>query len=64
MTPLARCSSNGCPSIDLDGDHVVVQGEVVELVRLDGGLWTEAQVRIPAAMLLEAAAKLQQDGLG
>jgi hypothetical protein len=53
------CSYDNCPGVWEDGDTVVVRGDVVDratLQRADG----EAVVRLPRAMVLQAAERLRQ----
>jgi hypothetical protein len=53
------CSYDNCPGVWEDGDTVVVRGDMVDramLERLDG----EAVVRLPRAMVLQAAERLRQ----
>jgi hypothetical protein len=53
------CYDNNCPGVWEDGETVVFRGDVVDAATLehnDG----EAVVRLPRAMVLEAAGKLAQ----
>jgi len=53
------CSADNCPGMWLDGDQVVVRGDLVDqatLERQNG----EGVVRLPAAMVLEAGEQLRQ----
>jgi formylmethanofuran dehydrogenase subunit C len=53
------CSYDNCPGVWEDGDTVVVRGDMVDratLERADG----EAVVRLPRAMVLQAAERLRQ----
>jgi len=53
------CSYDNCPGVWEDGDSVVVRGDLVDqqtTTRADG----EGVVRLPAAMVLQAAAKLRR----
>ncbi len=58
MRQLSGCDGpDTCPGVFEDGETVIVRGDVVEVVtleRADG----EAAVRLPRAMLLDAAAAL------
>jgi hypothetical protein len=57
MRQVGGCQDNTCPGVWEDGETVVVRGDVVEAATLDrtGG---EAVVRLPKAMLIEAAREL------
>ena len=54
------CASGGCPTIYLDGQHVVVQGYPVPAaeagIDLPDG---ELLVRIPRSLFLDGSARLQ-----
>ena len=53
------CSYDNCPGVWEEGDTVVVRGDMVDretLERADG----EAVVRLPRAMVLQAAERLRQ----
>jgi hypothetical protein len=53
------CSYDNCPGVWEDGDTVVVRGDVVDpatLERAEG----EAVVRLPRAMVVQAADRLRQ----
>jgi hypothetical protein len=53
------CSYDNCPGVWEDGDTVVVRGDMIDratLERADG----EAVVRLPRAMVLQAAERLRQ----
>jgi hypothetical protein len=53
------CSYDNCPGMWEDGDQVVVRGDLVDqqtISRQDG----EGVVRLPAAMVLTAAAELRR----
>jgi hypothetical protein len=59
MQQLSGCSADNCPGMWLDGDQVVVRGDLVDqatTARQDG----EGVVRLPAAMVREAAERLRQ----
>jgi hypothetical protein len=51
------CSYDNCPGMWEDGDQVVVRGDLeLTVSRQDG----EGVVRLPAAMVLQAADRLRQ----
>jgi hypothetical protein len=55
----AGCSYDNCPRVWEDGEDVVIRGDLVDQAtasRQDG----EGVVRLPAAMVLEAAERLRQ----
>jgi|GEM_PF-6214873 hypothetical protein len=53
------CSYDNCPGVWEDGDTVVVRGDVVDRATLEC-LEGEAVVRLPRAMVLQAAERLRQ----
>jgi hypothetical protein len=59
MRKLSGCSYDTCPAIWEDGETVVVRGDLVDQVTVDREQG-ESVVRLPAAMVREAAAKLHQ----
>jgi hypothetical protein len=59
MQQVSGCNFDNCPGVWDDGETVVVRGDVVDaatLERNDG----EAVIRLPRAMVLEAAGRLAQ----
>jgi hypothetical protein len=59
MQQLSGCSYDNCPGMWRDGETVVIRGDLVDqetTARQDG----EGVVRLPAAMVLEAAERLRQ----
>ena len=60
MRQVAGCDDGQtCPGVFEDGDTVLVRGDMVGAVTLDRASG-EAVVRLPAALLLEAARKLDR----
>lgn len=53
------CSYDNCPGVWEDGDTVVVRGDMVDRATLERA-HGEAVVRLPRAMVLEAAERLRQ----
>jgi formylmethanofuran dehydrogenase subunit C len=53
------CSYDNCPGVWADGDTVVVRGDMVDRATLERAAG-EAVVRLPRAMVLQAAERLRQ----
>lgn len=53
------CSYDNCPGVWEDGDTVVVRGDMVDRQTLERA-HGEAVVRLPRAMVLQAAERLRQ----